>query len=191
VPRIAEGTLVSADQLHFPPIPANNYGGVERPVIPPERVANALHVLDFGPLYRPDTTSGIITIEPPLTKPAAYGVLVPKVDADGNDVGGLRSVFLEVPIGTYTGWNLYRKGNFEGGLCNLQGSFIPFATTRAERNEIGDPRLSIEERYPTKEVYVAAVKEAAHGLVGKRLLREDDARLLVDEAEQKGVRSGP
>ncbi len=191
VPHIADGTLVAADQLHFPPIPANNYGGVDRPAVPPERVANALHVLDFGPLYHPETTSGIISIEPPLARTAAYGVLVPKVDADGNDIGGVRSVFLAAPIGTYTGWNLYRKGNFEGGLCNLQGSFIPFAATRAEREEVGDPRLSIEERYPTKEVYATMVEKAAEALVNKRLLREDDARMLVDEARAKGVRTGP
>ena len=191
VPRIADGTLVGADQVHFPPIPANNYGGVERPAVPPERVTNALHLLDFGPLYRPETTSGIITVEPPRPKPDAYGVLVPNVDADGNDIGGLRSVFLEVPIGTYTGWNLYRKGIFENGLCNLQGSFIPFAATRAEREAAGDQRPSIEERYPSKEVYVAAFAKAADALVSKRLLRDDDARPLVEQARDKGVRAGP
>jgi len=42
-------------------------------------------------------------------------------------------VFVEVPIGTYTGWNLFNRSFFEDGFCTLQGSFIPFAPTRAER----------------------------------------------------------
>jgi hypothetical protein len=52
---------------------------------------------------------------------------VPQVDADGNDLGGIRNVFVQVPIGTYTGWNLFNHSFFEDGFCTLQGSFIPFA----------------------------------------------------------------
>ncbi|MBV8770657.1 MAG: hypothetical protein JO094_17385, partial [Hyphomicrobiales bacterium] len=114
-----------------------------------------------------------------------------QVDADGNDIAGIESVFSQVPIGTYTGWNLGRKDRFENGLCNLQGSFIPFAATRTERLANGDPRLSIEERYPTKDVYVAALKKAADGLVAKRYLLPDDAKLLVERAEKEGIRTAP
>jgi len=85
------------------------------------------------------------------------------VDADGNDLGGIRNVFLQVPIGTYTGWNLFNRSFYEDGFCTLQGSFIPFARTRQERLDASDPRLSIEERYPSKEAYVAAIKTAAAG----------------------------
>ncbi len=92
-----------------------------------------------------------------------------QVDADGNDLAGIRSVFLQTPIGTYTGWNLGRKDRFENGMCNLQGSFIPFAATKAERIATGDPRLSIEERYPTKDAYLAAFKKAANDLVAQAL----------------------
>ena len=67
-----------------------------------------------------------------------------------------------VPIGTYTGWNLFRDDWFANGFCPLSGSFIPFAATKAERERTGDPRPSLEERYPTKKVYVAAVRKAAH-----------------------------
>ena len=114
-----------------------------------------------------------------------------EVDADGNDLAGIRSVFLQTPIGTYTGWNLGRKDRFENGMCNLQGSFIPFAATKAERIAAGDPRLSIEERYPTKDVYLAAFKKAADDLVAKRFLLPDDADALVKSAESEGVRNGP
>jgi hypothetical protein len=114
-----------------------------------------------------------------------------QVDADGNDLAGIRSVFAQVPIGTYTGWNLGRKDRFEGGLCNLQGSFIPFAATRAERLAAGDPRLSIEERYPSKDVYVAAFKKAADDLVAQRYLLPEDAKLLIGRAESEGIRTAP
>jgi hypothetical protein len=113
------------------------------------------------------------------------------VDADGNDLGGVRSVFLRVPIGTYTGWNTGRKDRFENGFCNLQGSFIPFAATRAEREAAGDPRLSLEERYPTKEAYVAAIHAAVDRLVGARMLLAEDAARLLGDAEKDGVRTGP
>ncbi len=190
-PRIADGTMVPADQVKFPLIPANNYGGVPRPAVSTERVYNTLHVLDFGPLYRAGDTSGIITREPPRVGTASYGVLVPQVDADGNDIGGIRSVFVQVPVATYTGWNLGRAGHFEGGMCNLQGSFIPFAVTRAEREATGDPRPSLEERYPTRDAYVAAIRQAADHLVAQRFLLPDDARLLIGQAETRGIRTGP
>ena len=189
-PRIADGTLVPADQVRFPEIPANAYGGVERPAVSPLRLYDPLHALDFGPLYRAGDSSGILLREPPLVRSASYGVLEPQVDADGNDLGGVRSVFAQVPIGTYTGWNLGRKDRFEGGLCNLQGSFIPFAATRAERMAAGDPRLSIEERYPSKEVYLAAFRKAADDLVAQRYLLPDDAKLLIERAESEGDPNG-
>ncbi|MBV9136059.1 MAG: hypothetical protein JO357_03280, partial [Hyphomicrobiales bacterium] len=191
VPRIADGTLVAPDQVRFPPIPANRYGGVERVATSMARVHDTLHVLDFGPLYRAGDSSGIITREPPLVRSGSYGVLEMQVDADGNDIAGIESVFSQVPIGTYTGWNLGRKDRFENGMCNLQGSFIPFAATRAERLAVGDPRPSIEERYPTKDVYLAAFKKAADGLVAKRYLLPEDAKLLTERAEKEGIRTGP
>ncbi|HZZ62356.1 MAG TPA: alpha/beta hydrolase domain-containing protein, partial [Roseiarcus sp.] len=118
-------------------------------------------------------------------------VLEMQVDADGNDIGGLRSAFLQTPIGTYTGWNLGRKDRFENRLCNLQGSFIPFAATRAERLATGDPRLSIEERCPTSQAYVAAFEKAAADLVAKRYLLPEDAKLLVERAREQGIRTAP
>ena len=133
----------------------------------------------------------MITREPPLVRSGSYGVLEMQVDADGNDLGGIRSVFAQVPIGTYTGWNLGRKDRFEGGLCNLQGSFIPFAANRAERLATGDPRLSIEERYPSRETYVAAFKKAADDLVAQRYLLPEDAKLLIGRAESEGIRTAP
>jgi hypothetical protein len=190
-PSIADGTLVAADRVRFPEIPANFYGEVDRPAVSPLRIYDTLHVLDFGPLYRAEDSSGVIAREPPKVGSGSYGILEMQVDADGNDLAGIRSVFLQTPIGTYTGWNLGRKDRFENGMCNLQGSFIPFAATKAERIAAGDPRLSIEERYPTKETYLSAFKKAATDLVAKRFLLPDDADPLVKSAETEGVRSAP
>ena len=178
--------------MRFPAIPANAYGGVERPATSPLRIYDTLHVLDFGPLYRAGRVRAASSPrEPPRVRSGSYGVLEMQVDADGNDLAGIRSVFAQVPIGTYTGWNLGRKDRFERGLCNLQGSFIPFAATRAERLAVGDPRLSIEERYPSRDVYVAAFRKAADDLVAQRYLLPEDAKLLIGRAESEGVRTAP
>jgi hypothetical protein len=191
VPRIAEGTLVAPSDVKFPVIPANAYGNVQRPPIRFLAIHNPLHVLDFGAQYNAADTSGIITIEPPRSGDTPYGVLVHQVNEDGNDLGGVRGLHLRVPIGTYTGWNLGRRDRFEDGFCSLTGSFVPFARSKEERLAAGDPRLSLEERYPNNESYVAAVRKAADELVSARLLLPQDARRLLAEAESEGLRLGP
>lgn len=191
VPRIADGTLVAPDQVRFPAIPANAYRGTDRPAVRFAAATSPLHVLDFGPGWRAGESSGVITVEPPRAGAASYGVLVPQVDADGIDLGGVRSVYLAAPIGTYTGWNTFRPGLFQGGFCNFNGSFIPFAATKAEREAAGDPRPSLEERYPDRAAYVAAVRTGAEALARRRLMLPEDVRRVVGEAERDGVRSGP
>jgi hypothetical protein len=190
-PTIAAGNLVAPDQVRFPRIPANSYGGVTRPAVKFTADNDPLHVQDYGRDYNAADTSGILSADPPKLSTARYGTLVAQVDGDGNDLGGIRDVFVEVPIGTYTGWNYFNKDFFEDGFCTLTGSFIPFAPTREERLAAADPRLSIEERYPTKEVYVAAFKKAADNLVSQRFLLPDDAARLVAQAERDGTRSAP
>jgi hypothetical protein len=190
-PTIAAGNLVAPDQVRFPRIPANAYGGVTRPAVKFVADNDPLHVQDYGKDYNAADASGIISGDPPKLSTARYGTLVAQVDADGNDLGGIRNVFAAVPIGTYTGWNYFNKEFFEDGFCTLSGSFIPFAPTKQERLAAADPRPSIEERYPTRESYVAAVKKAADELVARRFLLPDDAIRLVAEAERDGIRSGP
>jgi hypothetical protein len=190
VPSIASGTLVHPNNVTFPTIPANTYGNVKRIAFNDTRTHNPLTVLDFGARYNPADSSGILQ-EPPKKGTAAYGILVPQTDKDGNDLGGLRTLQIQVPIGTYTGRNLFKEDRFGGGFCSLSGSFIPFAKSREERVTAGDPRLSIEERYPNKEAYVSAVKLAASNLVKQRYLLQADADILVKEAEGAGVRLGP
>jgi hypothetical protein len=190
-PTIAAGNLVAADQVRFPRIPANAYGGVTRPAVKFVADNDPLHVQDFGKDYNAADTSGILSGDLPKISTARYGTLVAQVDSDGNDLGGVRNIFVAVPVGTYTGWNLFNKEFFEDGFCTLSGSFIPFASTRQERLATGDPRPSIEERYPTKEAYVAAFKKAADDLVAQRFLLPDDAARLISQAEKDGIRSAP
>jgi hypothetical protein len=124
--------------------------------------------------------------EPPV-QGAAYALLLPQVDADGNDIDGLRNTNTQVPLGTYTGWNIRKAGFSEGDSCDLTGAFIPFFKTKAQRLAAEDTRRSLEERYPTHADYVARVTAAARGLVAQRLLLQQDADLIIGQANSAAV----
>ena len=100
--------------------------------------------------------------------------LITQINADGNEIAGIRLPEIAVPLATHTGWNEYAKPHPEGELCDRDGSYAPFAATRAEREAKNDPRPSLEERYPTKAEYVAKVTAAAEA-------PESPARLSVAE----------
>jgi hypothetical protein len=114
-------------------------------------------------------------------------VLVPAVNTDGNEIDGIQSVTLRAPLGTYTGWNLRSAGFSEGDLCFLSGSFIPFATTKAERQASGDPRPSLQERYGPNAGYVAAVTAATVELKAEGLLLPQDAQAAISAAQSSTV----
>ena len=121
-------------------------------------------------------------IDPPAGPASnAYGTRVSAVDADGNEVAGLRLPPIAVPLATHTGWNVYKSE--PGELCDRDGSYIPFAKTKAGREAAGDPRPSLEERYGARSAYVAKVKAAADALVAERLLLPADAAAYVKGAE--------
>lgn len=112
----------------------------------------------------------------------AYPVFRPRTDSDGNTVAGVRHPEIAAPLGTYTGWNPRPDGI---GSCPAAGSYQPLARTKAEREAANDPRLSVEERYPTESSYVAAVKRAADDLVRQRLIVASDAKAIIDGAAAK------
>jgi hypothetical protein len=114
-------------------------------------------------------------------------VLVPTVDSDGNEVAGVRSTTIQVPLGTYTGWSRRRLGFAADELCVVIGFYIPFARTEAQRQSASDPRPSLETRYKNHAGYVAAVRAAAHRLVAERLLLPEDAQRLIQEADASDV----
>ena len=175
-PDVRNGTLVTLEEAAraFPGIP-----GVRFPTM-----LNELSVLDFGPRF--GSTGGWLTQVPP-TLGARYQVRLPRPDGDGLDLAGVRTVDIAAPLGTNTGWNLRADGLRGHDLCGLQGAFIPFATTAAERHASGDPRLSLEERYVDHAGYVRAVAEATRRLVGERFLLPEDADILVGQAETSDV----
>ena len=116
---------------------------------------------------------------------AALPFLVPKVDADGNEVAGIRVPELVVPLATTTGWNFRaeRVGN-PTTLYALLGSYVPFARTKAEREARRDPRLSVEERYRDREDYLGRIRTAAASLVKDRFLLQED----IDDVVQRATR---
>jgi hypothetical protein len=155
------------------------------PNIPGVRFA-ALHNRQLFLDYGEKILRGKMTIHPPREiRNGAYTVMVPKVDADGNDVPGIRLPAVQVPLGTYTGWNLRPRGLAEGELAGLLGSFIPFAKTKAERRKSGDPRRSLGERYKTKQDYVQQISRAARKLVEERYLLAEDAERMIAEAKKR------
>lgn len=112
--------------------------------------------------------------------------LVPRIDADGNEVAGLRLPDVSVPLATYTGWNPRRPET--GGahlLVRASGSTIPFARTQQERLAGGDPRPSIEERYASRELFLEGVRSAALALVDERYLLGADVDALVEASAQR------
>jgi hypothetical protein len=178
-PTLAKGDLV-------PP----GHASTGFPVIPgqplPDGVFLPFFDYDFGPTFKNADVSGVMALQPPVVR-QTLPQLVPKVDADGNELAGIRSVLLEVPLGTYTGWNPIARGFFKGQIQALGGGYIPFAKTKAQRLASGDPRLSLEERYGTHEAYVAKVKDAAKHQVAERYLLQEDADRLIDQAEKSSV----
>jgi len=170
-------SLVKPSEVRVPYIPAVNFTLAS--------LANIKYVLDRGHLFDTQDISGVMA-EPPAVG-EAYNVLVPQVDADGNDIDGLRNVNVQVPLGTYTGWNIRKAGFSEGDSTDLTGGFIPFFKTKAERLAVGDPRPSLEERYPTHEAYVNAIGKSADDLKSKRLLLEKDRASIVAAAQAAAV----
>jgi alpha/beta hydrolase family protein len=142
---------------------------------------NSRNLLFWGPRFDADDESGVLA-GPPFVLNRAYDIMEPAVDADGNDIDGVRSTTLQAPLGTYMGWNYRRAGFGQGDLCDLTGSFIPFAGTQAERLANGDPRPSLDERYGNSAGYVAAVTTAANNLVADRFLLPADAANIIANA---------
>jgi len=111
---------------------------------------------------------------------------VPQVDIDGNDIAGIRSLDVAVPIGTNTGWNRTNKPGIIDQAF-LFGSHFPYSKTAAQRAAAADPRLSLEERYGTQAGYVAAVTSAADSLVARRFMLRTDADAAIAAAIAKPV----
>ena len=112
--------------------------------------------------------------------------LVAKVDADGNELGGVRMPELQVPIATYTGWNFRsEKIGQPDEILPVTGIFQPFPVTKADRERTKDPRKSIEERYASRAAYLKQVEDAARKMVGERLVLEEDVKGIVEASAKR------
>lgn len=159
-PRLKDGTLVAPGELAFPPVPG---------------IAVARRVNEVGVLR------DWVKPEMDLSKP--YRALVPQVDLDGNETSGILLPDIAVPLGTHTGWNLYKAPFPEGELCDRDGTYKPFPATRAERQAARDPRASLEERYGDHAGYVNRVEQTVKKLVAERLLLAQDGELFIARAK--------
>jgi len=177
-PMIADGTLVpnTAAAMGYPSIPGR---------VSPENLVHPLFDYDLGPHFNYQDASGALTAVPKVKR--SLPQLVVKVDADGNEVAGVKSPLLMAPLGTYTGWNMTASGPLKGQVCGNSGGFIPFAKTKAERLASGDPRPSLEERYRSHAEYVQAVSQAAGKLVQEGFLLKPDAEAMIREAEASDI----
>lgn len=175
-PTLAAGDLAAntAEAMGFPRIP-NTPG--------PTGMAIGVMEYDFGDRLAYNDFSGVITRQPPAIR-KIIPALMPRVNADGNEMAGIPSVLHQAPLGTYTGWNVVAGGFFKGQPCGggLTGGYIPFARTEAEREAARDPRPSLEARYGNRAGYACAVRGAARRAVAARMLLPADAERLVAEA---------
>ncbi len=172
-PKIADGTLVPLHEYAFPSIP-----GVNKP-----HEANAGTRLDFGPNWR----DGILSIQPPKVG-EPFPVMVPQVDADGNERDGVRLPEITVPLATFASWNLRDPSiGAPDQRVSFEASYIPFPKTAADRQKAGDPRKSIEERYTSREDYMTRYASAVDDLVKQRWVLPEDRGPLLQRGSEEWV----
>ncbi len=167
-PKLSDGTLV-------PPMPQAGQGFPNLPGVRYTGKPNHMFLIDYS------------VVPAKHVEGKQYPVFVPKTDSDGNEIGGVRAVRLQAPIGTYSGWTLRAAGFMENEGCYLNGQYIPFATTAEQRKASGDPRLSLDERYGSQLKYVEAITAAARKLVADRFLLQEDADRLIKQAQAENL----
>jgi hypothetical protein len=161
VPTLSAGTLVEPDKTGFPAVPGAAIVRTTNAVAPPN---------DWVTPTLPDKV---------------YRTLVSKVDADGNEVAGIRLPDIAVPLATYTGWNEYKPPYPAGEIADRDGSCLPLPVDQAAREAAGDPRLSIAERYRSGADYMARVQAVVSQLMADRLLLAEDAERYLDRARKE------
>jgi alpha/beta hydrolase family protein len=184
-PTLKDGTLVDPTKaaMGFP----SNVPGIPDSMFLRENFIFPVFDYDWGPDYDHSEAAGVPTNMPPPIE-HVIKMKVPRVDADGNEVGGVPTVQRDAPLGTYLGWNITSSGFHAGQVCNYVGGMVPFFKTKAQRQAAGDPRLSLEERYNNSHAgYVAAVTAAANNAYNKGYLLAADRDALIAQAGASDV----
>jgi len=188
VPAFRDGTLV-------PPLPQSGMGFPTIPGVTYTGLKTTRYLFDYGLNFY---ETGIATVNPPVITPPyednpangpIYPSFVPKTDSDGNDIAGVRLPDVTVPVATYTGWAL-RSGPQANDGCESSGQMIAFPRTAADRAATGDPRPSVEERYPTFQAYYSKVVSAIDDLIAQRLYLCEDAQPELNRLVANGLAHG-
>ena len=169
--------------------PKSCYGSVrQHTLVPSNRTEHRLPENPRRDLHRPVQFPAGYRLQRATTRRRSrVWCLGSECDRDGNSLAGIRLPPLQVPIATYTAWNLRAAGHAEGECCSTSGSYIPFAKTKAERLANGDPRLSIEERYRSHAITCGEYKGCAQ--VGEgRLLLPADADHFIKQANSEAIK---
>jgi len=171
-PKIADGTLIPFEKYNPPAIP-----GLHRP-----HEANAAYRIDFGPNWRRD---GILSLQPPNVA-EKFPVLVPAIDADGNERDGVRLPEISVPLASYLSWNL-RDPSIGGPAERVpfELSFVPFPKTEADRRQSRDPRRSIADRYEDHDDYIARFANALDKLIQQRWILPEDRSAMLERGQEE------
>jgi hypothetical protein len=183
-PTLTGGNLVNPTraEMGFPA----NVPGVPDSIFLPENFVFPVFDYDWGPLFNASDATGVPTNLPPPIR-QVIPMKVPRVDADGNELGGVPTVLRDAPLGTYLGWNITAAGFHKDQVCNYVGGYIPFARTLAERLASGDSRRSLVERYVDHAGYVAAVTTAANNAFAQGYLLAVDRDALIAQAAASTV----
>lgn len=153
VPRLDDGTLVPLEEYAWP-----------EPLGPRPQAAHEAHRCDYGPRW----ASGIADLEPPALG-KSFPVLVPQVDADGNERAGAPNLETAVPLGVWVPWSL----RADGELQDFTGRLLPFS---AERLAVLHPG--------GRDGFLAAAAAAADELVRSRFLLAADRDRALARAGQ-------
>jgi hypothetical protein len=171
VPELARGTAVPRTTV------LDDFARFGHVTLPDPDRLSVLRAVDLGP----GTDRGIV--RQPVKEGAAYPTYVSAVDSEGNEMAGIRLPDITVPLATHTGWNPRHPATGGGDRLMLMFGFSWFFTrTRAERQQLGDPRRSIEERYLSRDDFLKQTRAAAQTLVAEGYVLEEDVHLLLEDA---------
>jgi len=159
-PKLSDGTLVPVVEVRWPKVPG---------------MASPNAVKAGGRVHNPQLPGG-------AGEGTELPLLVPQIDADGNDLGGIRMPDVAVPLGTATGW-VFRPAAFGSPheFYLLRGAWVPFAKTQ----DANDPRQSLADRYASKEAYLDQVKAAVQKLIEQRFLTTADLEPQLKQASDR------